>query len=47
MSKRYISNECFGATEFSYMSSLTNGKYKMTILYTLVEFGLVRFDEKI
>ena len=25
--------------------SLINGKYKMTILYTLMEFGAVRFNE--
>jgi len=25
--------------------SLINGKYKMTVLYTLAEFGTVRFNE--
>ena len=45
MSERIISNECFRSTGFSYTLSLINGKYKMTILYVLVEFGIVRFNE--
>ncbi len=45
MSKRCISSECLGTTGFSYTLSLINGKYKMTILYTLMEFGIVRFNE--
>ena len=45
MSERCISNECLGTTGFSYTLSLINGKYKMTILYTLMEFGVVRFNE--
>ena len=45
MSKRCIENECLDATGFSYTLSLINGKYKMTILYTLMEFGTVRFNE--
>lgn len=32
-------------TGFSYTLSMINGKYKMTILYTLMEFGVVRFNE--
>jgi len=32
-------------TGFSYTLSLINGKYKMVILYTLMEFGIVRFNE--
>lgn len=32
-------------TDFSYTLSMINGKYKMTILYTLMEFGVVRFNE--
>lgn len=32
-------------TGFAYTLSLINGKYKMTILYTLTEFGVVRFNE--
>ena len=43
MSERNISNECFRSTGFSYTLSLINGKYKMTILYVLAEFGVVRF----
>ena len=45
MKKRNISNECFRSTGFSYTLSLINGKYKMTILYVLAEFGVVRFNE--
>ena len=45
MEKRCISNECLSSTGFSYTLSLINGKYKMTILYTLSEFGVVRFNE--
>ena len=45
MSKRCISNECLSTTGFSYTLSLINGKYKMTILYTLMEFSVVRFNE--
>ena len=45
MSKRCISNECLSTTGFSYTLSLINGKYKMIILYTLMEFGVVRFNE--
>ena len=45
MDKRCIANECLSGTGFSYTLSLINGKYKMTILYTLMEFGVVRFNE--
>nr|WP_325213506.1 helix-turn-helix domain-containing protein [uncultured Oscillibacter sp.] len=45
MSERLISNECFKSTGFSYTLSLISGKYKMTILYVLAEFGIVRFNE--
>ena len=45
MEKRCIANEHLGNTSFSYTLSLINGKYKMTILYTLMEFGVVRFNE--
>ena len=45
MNKRCISKECLNDTGFSYTLSLINGKYKMTILYTLMEFGIVRFNE--
>ena len=39
MTGRCISTECLSSTGFSYTLSLINGKYKMTILYTLMEFG--------
>ena len=45
MMNRCISSERLGTTGFSYTLSLINGKYKMTILYTLMEFGVVRFNE--
>ena len=45
MSERLISNECFKSTGFSYTLSFISGKYKMTILYVLAEFGVVRFNE--
>lgn len=45
MEKRCISQECLNDTGFSYTLSLINGKYKMTILYTLMEFNVVRFNE--
>ncbi|MBU3214705.1 winged helix-turn-helix transcriptional regulator [Clostridium estertheticum] len=32
-------------TGFSYTLSLINGKYKMVILYCLMEFKVVRFNE--
>ena len=45
MNERCIANENLSGTGFSYTLSLINGKYKMTILYTLMEFGVVRFNE--
>ncbi|MDE6501755.1 MAG: helix-turn-helix transcriptional regulator [Ruminococcus sp.] len=45
MEKRCIADENLENTGFSYTLSLINGKYKMTILYTLMEFGVVRFNE--
>lgn len=45
MSERCISSESLYTTGFSYTLSLINGKYKMTILYTLMEFDVVRFNE--
>ena len=44
MGARCISDECLGTTGFSHTLSLISGKYKMTILYTLMEFGVVRFN---
>lgn len=40
-----IASSKLGETGFSYTLSLINGKYKMTILYTLMSFGVVRFNE--
>ena len=45
MEARCISAESLETTGFSYTLSLISGKYKMTILYTLMEFGVVRFNE--
>ena len=45
MEKRCIATECLNDTGFSYTLSLINGKYKMIILYTLMEFNVVRFNE--
>ena len=45
MTKRDISQESFDDCGFCYTLSLINGKYKMPILYTLAEFGVVRFNE--
>lgn len=44
MEKRCISQEHLGDTGFSYTLSLINGKYKMVVLYTLMEFEIVRFN---
>ena len=38
MGARCISKEQLETTGFSYTLSLINGKYKMTILYTLMEY---------
>lgn len=40
-----ISGANLEETGFSYTLSLISGKYKMTILYTLMCFGVVRFNE--
>lgn len=42
---RCIKNEKLCDTGFSYTLSLISGKYKMTILYTLMEFKVVRYNE--
>ena len=41
----YIENANFEDTGFSYTLSLISGKYKMIILYCLMEFKVVRFNE--
>lgn len=43
--KSCISQEILASTGFAYTLSLISGKYKMTILYTLMEFHVVRFNE--
>ena len=45
MTNQCIAGACLGSTGFSYTLSLINGKYKMTILYALMEFQVVRFNE--
>ncbi|MDE6059051.1 MAG: helix-turn-helix transcriptional regulator [Clostridia bacterium] len=43
--KRCISSEKLCDTGFSYTLSIISGKYKMTILYALMEFEIVRYNE--
>ncbi len=45
MIQNYIENANFEETGFSYALSLIPGKYKMIILYCLMEFKVVRFNE--
>ncbi len=45
MIKDYIENANFEDTGFSYTMSLISGKHKMVILYCLMEFAPVRFNE--
>lgn len=45
MIKNYIENANFEDTGFSYTLSLIAGKHKMVILYCLMEFKTVRFNE--
>lgn len=45
MIKNYIENANFEDTGFSYTLSLISGKYKMVILYCLMEYQPVRFNE--
>ena len=45
MIKNYIEKANFEDTGFSYTLSLISGKYKMVILYCLMEFGIVRYNE--
>ena len=42
--ERCIGDEKLCETGFSYTLSLISGKYKMTILYALMDFGVVRFN---
>ncbi len=45
MSREGIADCRLEDTGFNYTMSLIQGKYKMTILYTLSEFKIVRFNE--
>ena len=45
MSLVCIQNARLEETGFNYTMSLIQGKYKMFILYALMEFGTVRFNE--
>lgn len=45
MIRKYIEQANFEDTGFSYTLSLISGKHKMVILYCLMEFGTVRFNE--
>lgn len=44
MIQNYIENANFEDTGFSYTLSLISGKYKMIILYCLMEFQVVRYN---
>lgn len=45
MENKCIRDADFEETGFSYTMSLIEGKYKMTILYCLEEYSVVRFNE--
>lgn len=45
MIQKYIEQANFEDTGFSYTLSLISGKHKMVILYCLMEFQTVRFNE--
>ncbi len=45
MIRNYIEKANFEETGFSYTMSLISGKHKMVILYCLMEFEMVRFNE--
>ena len=45
MENSCIEKACFEETGFSYILSLIKGKYKMVILYCLMEFQVVRYSE--
>ena len=45
MIKNYIEEANFEDTGFSYTLSIISGKHKMVILYCLMEFDVVRFNE--
>ena len=45
MEARQIEDACFEDTGYHYTLSLISGKYKMVILYALMEYQPVRFNE--
>lgn len=45
MFKDYIEKSNFEDTGFHYTLSLISGKYKMIILYCLMEFEIIRYNE--
>lgn len=45
MFREYIEKANFEDTGFSYTLSMISGKYKMVILYCLMEFRVVRYNE--
>ena len=45
MIRNYIENANFEDTGFCYTLSLISGKHKMVILYCLMEYEVVRFNE--
>lgn len=45
MINQFIENANFEDTGFSYTMSLISGKHKMVILYCLMEYKVVRFNE--
>lgn len=45
MIKSFLENANFEDTGFSYTMSLISGKHKMMILYCLMEYRVVRFNE--
>ena len=45
MIKQFIEDANFEDTGFSYTMSLISGKHKMVILYCLMEYKVVRFNE--
>lgn len=45
MISKYIEHANFEETGFNYTLSLISGKYKMIILYCLMEFETVRFNQ--
>ncbi len=45
MIKSFLKNANFEDTGFSYTMSLISGKHKMMILYCLMEYRVVRFNE--